>query len=61
MRLTSLSFSGRQMLQTVSELRDHKRKELDLQRLLNLIRKRLYIVAEKKERQFSLIAAHHSV
>jgi len=49
------------MLQTVSELRDHKRKELDLQRLLNLIRKRLYIVAEKKERQFSLIAAHHSV
>jgi len=38
------------MLQTVSELRDHKRKELDLQRLLNLVKKRLYVVAEKKEK-----------
>ncbi len=49
------------MLQTVSELRYHKRKEFDLQRLLNLVKKRLYVVAEKKERQFSLIAAHRSV
>jgi len=49
-RLTPLSFSGRRMLQTVSELRDHKRKELDLQRLLNLVKKRLYVVAEKKEK-----------
>ena len=56
-----MSFSGRRMLQTVSELRDHKRKELGLQRLLNLVKKRLYVVAEKKERQFSLIAAHRSV
>ncbi len=50
-----------QMLQIVLELRDHKRKELNLQRLLNLMKKRLYIVTEKKERQFSLIAAYHSV
>jgi len=39
------------MLQIMSKLRNHQRKEFNLQRLFDLMKKKLYIIIKKKKNQ----------
>ncbi len=48
--VTSLSFSDGRMLQIVLKLICYKRKELDLQRLFTLMKKRFYVVVKRKKK-----------